>query len=173
MKVLGFRDSESSKHKQRLIEQELQAPGACSELLATVAQVICFTLLSKWVPPKRSLNMVPFPHTKSNLIVASLWSLILPKKFSLSMVSFTVVVLGIQAVTLKGALIQPSASDAPRFKQSAQEMALHSLTSPERSKYANNGASGPKCHVYNGFCYPKPVWCCPTSTPKTRIWYIL
>ena len=72
LKVLGFRDSESSKQKQRLIEQELQAPAACAELLATVAQVICFTLLSKWAPPKIPFKYVPLSPTKSHLIVASL-----------------------------------------------------------------------------------------------------
>ena len=35
-----------------------------------------------------SLNLVPFPHTKSHLIVASLWSLILSKK-SLNIVLFS------------------------------------------------------------------------------------
>ena len=36
MKILGFRDSESRKHKQKLIEQEFKAPGACAELPANV-----------------------------------------------------------------------------------------------------------------------------------------
>ena len=36
LKTLGCRDSASSKHKQKLIEQQLKAPGACEELLAIV-----------------------------------------------------------------------------------------------------------------------------------------
>ena len=50
LKILGCRVSESSKHKQRPTEQELKAPGAYAELLSTVAEATCLTLLSKWVP---------------------------------------------------------------------------------------------------------------------------
>ena len=40
-------------------------------------------------------NLVPFPHAKSHLVVASLWSLILPKKTFGNMVPFIDVVLGL------------------------------------------------------------------------------
>ena len=45
--------------------------------------------------PIFSSNLVPFPHTKSHLIVASLLSLILHTNISLNMVSFINVVLGL------------------------------------------------------------------------------